>query len=87
VAVQQKFATKHANENRMAVAFSIESNSGMNGGDLCWLGKSLVTRGSADQHVAGTQSTGMHIGLGESETIPDGKKSSANLHILMNWQK
>jgi ketosteroid isomerase-like protein len=25
--------------------------------------------------------------LGESETIPDGKKSSTDLHILMNWQK
>ena len=25
--------------------------------------------------------------VGESETIPDGKKSSTNLHILMNWQK
>ena len=25
--------------------------------------------------------------LGESETIPEGKKSSTNLHILMNWQK
>jgi ketosteroid isomerase-like protein len=25
--------------------------------------------------------------LGESEAIPDGKKSSTNLHILMNWQK
>jgi len=25
--------------------------------------------------------------LGESETIPDGKKSATNLHILMNWQK
>ena len=25
--------------------------------------------------------------VGESESIPDGKKSSANLHILMNWQK
>ncbi len=24
--------------------------------------------------------------LGESETIPDGKKNSTNLHILMNWQ-
>ena len=24
---------------------------------------------------------------GESEAIPDGKKSSTNLHILMNWQK
>lgn len=23
----------------------------------------------------------------ESESIPDGKKSGANLHILMNWQK
>jgi hypothetical protein len=25
--------------------------------------------------------------MGESESIPDGKKSSTNLHILMNWQK
>ena len=25
--------------------------------------------------------------LGESESVPDGKKSSTNLHILMNWQK
>lgn len=25
--------------------------------------------------------------LGESESIPDGKKSSTNLAILMNWQK
>ena len=25
--------------------------------------------------------------LGEQETIVDGKKSSTNLHILMNWQK
>ena len=25
--------------------------------------------------------------VGESESIPDGKKSSTNLHILMNWQK
>jgi len=25
--------------------------------------------------------------LCENETIPDGKKSSTNLHILMNWQK
>lgn len=25
--------------------------------------------------------------LGEQEAIPDGKKSSTNLHILMNWQK
>jgi len=25
--------------------------------------------------------------LGESESIPDGKKSSTNLHILMNWRK
>jgi ketosteroid isomerase-like protein len=24
--------------------------------------------------------------LGESETIPDGKRTSTNLHILMNWQ-
>lgn len=24
---------------------------------------------------------------GESEAIPEGKKSSTNLHILMNWQK
>ena len=25
--------------------------------------------------------------LGEAESIPDGKKSSTSLHILMNWQK
>jgi ketosteroid isomerase-like protein len=25
--------------------------------------------------------------VGESEAVPDGKKSSTNLHILMNWQK
>jgi ketosteroid isomerase-like protein len=25
--------------------------------------------------------------LGEQEAVPDGKKSSTNLHILMNWQK
>jgi ketosteroid isomerase-like protein len=25
--------------------------------------------------------------LGESESVADGKKSSTNLHILMNWQK
>jgi ketosteroid isomerase-like protein len=25
--------------------------------------------------------------VGESESVPDGKKSSTNLHILMNWQK
>ncbi len=25
--------------------------------------------------------------LGEAEAVPDGKKSSTNLHILMNWQK
>jgi hypothetical protein len=25
--------------------------------------------------------------LGEQESIPDGKKSANNLHILMNWQK
>jgi ketosteroid isomerase-like protein len=25
--------------------------------------------------------------LGEAESIPEGKKSSTNLHILMNWQK
>jgi ketosteroid isomerase-like protein len=25
--------------------------------------------------------------VGESESLPDGKKSSTNLHILMNWQK
>jgi hypothetical protein len=24
---------------------------------------------------------------GESEVVADGKKSSTNLHILMNWQK
>ena len=25
--------------------------------------------------------------LGEAEAVPDGKKASTNLHILMNWQK
>jgi hypothetical protein len=25
--------------------------------------------------------------MGEAESVPDGKKSSTNLHILMNWQK
>ena len=25
--------------------------------------------------------------MGESEAVADGKKSSTNLHILMNWQK
>ena len=25
--------------------------------------------------------------LGEAESVPDGKKSSTNLHILMTWQK
>ena len=25
--------------------------------------------------------------LGEAESVPDGKKSSTNLHILMNWEK
>ena len=25
--------------------------------------------------------------VGEAESVPEGKKSSTNLHILMNWQK
>jgi len=25
--------------------------------------------------------------LGEQEAVPDGKKSSTNLHVLMNWQR
>ena len=25
--------------------------------------------------------------VGESESVPDAKKSSTNLHVLMNWQK
>ena len=25
--------------------------------------------------------------LGEAESVPDGKKSTTNLHILLNWQK
>jgi ketosteroid isomerase-like protein len=25
--------------------------------------------------------------VGEAESVPDGKKSATNLHILMNWQK
>ena len=27
------------------------------------------------------------IGWARAKLIPDGKKSSTNLHILMNWQK
>ena len=25
--------------------------------------------------------------VGESESVPDGKKTTTNLHVLMNWQK
>src|SRR6266536_5149428 len=25
--------------------------------------------------------------MGEAESVPDGKKTTTNLHILMNWQK
>jgi ketosteroid isomerase-like protein len=25
--------------------------------------------------------------VGESESVPDGKRSATNLHVLMNWQK
>jgi ketosteroid isomerase-like protein len=38
-------------------------------------------------HVVGDVAIVRFHWLGESESIPDGKKSSTNLHILMNWQK
>ena len=37
--------------------------------------------------VVGTVAIVRFHWLGESETIPEGKKNSTNLHILMNWQK
>jgi ketosteroid isomerase-like protein len=38
-------------------------------------------------HVVGPAAIVRFHWLGEAEAIPDGKKSSTNLHILMNWQK
>ncbi|HET7889664.1 MAG TPA: nuclear transport factor 2 family protein [Bradyrhizobium sp.] len=37
--------------------------------------------------VVGTAAIVRFHWLGEAESVPDGKKSSTNLHILMNWQK
>ena len=37
--------------------------------------------------VVGTAAIVRFHWLGESESVPEGKKSSTNLHILMNWQK
>jgi len=38
-------------------------------------------------HVVGTAAIVRFHWVAESESIPDGKKSATNLHILMNWQK
>jgi Domain of unknown function (DUF4440) len=38
-------------------------------------------------NVVGTAAIVRFHWLGESEAVADGKKSSTNLHILMNWQK
>ena len=37
--------------------------------------------------VVGTAAVVRFHWVGESEAVADGKKSSTNLHILMNWQK
>jgi ketosteroid isomerase-like protein len=37
--------------------------------------------------VVGTAAVVRFHWLGEQEAVADGKKSSTNLHILMNWQK
>ena len=37
--------------------------------------------------VVGTAAIVRFHWLGESQAVADGKKSSTNLHILMNWQK
>ncbi|MET0567741.1 MAG: nuclear transport factor 2 family protein [Hyphomicrobiaceae bacterium] len=37
--------------------------------------------------VVGTVAIVRFHWVGESETVPDGKKNATNLHILMNWQK
>jgi ketosteroid isomerase-like protein len=38
-------------------------------------------------HVVGPAAIVRFHWLGEAEAVADGKKSSTNLHILMNWQK
>src|SRR6267142_797006 len=38
-------------------------------------------------HVVGPAAIVRFHWLGEQEAVADGKKSSTNLHILMNWQK
>jgi ketosteroid isomerase-like protein len=37
--------------------------------------------------VVGTAAIVRFHWVGEAESVPEGKKSSTNLHILMNWQK
>jgi ketosteroid isomerase-like protein len=38
-------------------------------------------------HVVGPAAIVRFHWVGESESVADGKKSTTNLHILMNWQK
>ena len=38
-------------------------------------------------HVVGPAAIVRFHWVGQSESIPEGKKSDTNLHILMNWQK
>jgi ketosteroid isomerase-like protein len=38
-------------------------------------------------HIVGPAAIVRFHWIGESEAVADGKKSSTNLHILMNWQK
>jgi ketosteroid isomerase-like protein len=38
-------------------------------------------------HVVGSDAIVRFHWVGEAEAVADGKKSSTNLHILMNWQK
>jgi ketosteroid isomerase-like protein len=37
--------------------------------------------------VVGTAAIARFHWVAESESVPDGKKTGTNLHILMNWQK
>jgi ketosteroid isomerase-like protein len=38
-------------------------------------------------HVVGPAAIVRFHWVGEQESVPEGKRSSTNLHILMNWQK
>jgi ketosteroid isomerase-like protein len=38
-------------------------------------------------HVVGPAAIVRFHWVGQSESIPEGKKSDTNLHVLMNWQK